>query len=189
MRFQFTNLDLPGVILIEPRVHTDARGFFMETYRRNDYAAAGLPVDYVQENFSRSVRHTLRGLHFQRPPMAQAKLIRVVAGEIFDVAVDLRPDAPTFRRWIGMRLSADRHQMIYIPSWCAHGFCVLSEYADVVYKTTAEYAPHLESGIAWDDPSIGITWPVSDPILSERDRSWPPLAETPGEWEPAERLR
>jgi dTDP-4-dehydrorhamnose 3,5-epimerase len=160
MPFSFVPLGLPGVVLIEPRAFEDARGFFVETYKQSDFAAAGIPDVLV---------------HVQRPPMAQGKLVRVLAGEIFDVAVDIRPDSPTFRQWTGVTLSAATRQLVYVPPWCAHGFCVLSESADVLYKTTAEYAPHLESGIAWDDPAVGITWPLDSPVLSDRDRRWPPL--------------
>lgn len=176
MPFEFTPLSLPGVVLVQPRVFSDARGFVLETYRRHEFATAGLTEIFVQENHSSSNKGTLRGLHFQRPPMAQGKLVRVLAGEIYDVAVDLRKGEPTFGKWVGVTLSARDHQSLYVPAWCAHGFCVLSERADVLYKMTAEYAPALESGIAWDDPSIGITWPVNDPILSARDRAWPSLA-------------
>jgi len=175
MPFRFTELELPGVRLIEPRVASDARGFFMETYKQGDYAAAGLAAPFVQENHSRSVRGTLRGMHFQRPPRAQAKLVRCIAGEIFDVAVDIHPSSPTFGRWVGLTLSAENCRMLFIPSWCAHGFCVLSPCADVVYKTTAEYASELEGGIAWADPDVAIDWPVAEPILSDRDRQWPRL--------------
>jgi dTDP-4-dehydrorhamnose 3,5-epimerase len=175
MPFQFRQLALPGVTVIEPRIYTDERGFFLETFRRSDYLAAGLPESFAQENLSRSVRGTLRGLHFQAAPMAQSKLVRVLAGTIFDVAVDLRADQPTFGQWVGVTLSAADHQMIFVPSWCAHGFCVLSEYADVLYKTTAEYAPEYECGIAWNDETLNIPWPVSDPILSARDQKWPTL--------------
>lgn len=175
MSFQFSNLSLPGVVLIEPRVHGDERGFFVEVFKRPAFAAAGLTTDFVQENLSRSRRGVLRGLHFQRPPMQQGKLVRVVAGEIFDVAVDIRPDSATFGQWTATTLSADRHQMVYIPEWCAHGFCVLSEFADVLYKTTREYAPEFESGLAWDDPALAIPWPTTEPVLSPRDRRWPSL--------------
>jgi dTDP-4-dehydrorhamnose 3,5-epimerase len=177
MPFRFTALELPGVVLVEPRVFTDERGFFMETYKHRDYLAAGLPEGFAQENHSRSARGSLRGLHYQRPPAAQGKLVRAIAGEIYDVAVDLRPQSPTFGRWTGVTLSADNCRMLYVPSWCAHGFCVVSEWAEVVYKTTAEYTPALEGGLMWNDPEVAITWPVIDPILSERDRRWPSLAE------------
>jgi len=176
MPFRFTELELPGVMLIEPRVAGDSRGFFMETYKQGDYEAAGLTHPFVQENHSRSVRGTLRGLHFQRPPKAQAKLVRCIVGEIYDVAVDLRPDFDTFGQWVGVTLSADNRQMLFIPSWCAHGFCVVSDHAEVVYKTTAEYAPELEGGVAWGDPDLAIAWPTVDPLLSDRDRRWPSLA-------------
>jgi dTDP-4-dehydrorhamnose 3,5-epimerase len=151
----------------------------METFKRADYEAAGLPGTFVQENHSRSARATLRGLHFQRPPKAQGKLIRVVVGEIFDVAVDVRPDSSTFGRWIGMTLSAQNCRMLYVPPWCAHGFCVTSDHAEVNYKTTADYAPELEGGLMWNDPALAIAWPIADPILSERDQRWPRLGREP----------
>jgi dTDP-4-dehydrorhamnose 3,5-epimerase len=177
MPFTFTKLELPGVLLIEPRVFADARGFFMETFRRSDYEAAGLPAAFVQENHSRSTRGTLRGLHYQRPPKAQGKLVRVIAGEIFDVAVDVRPGSPTFGRWVGATLSAQNRRMLYVPPWCAHGFCVTSDEAEVDYKTTAEYAPELEGGAMWNDPGLAIAWPTAAPLLSDRDRRWPALVQ------------
>lgn len=180
MPFTFTRLSLPGVLLIEPRVHVDGRGFFMETYKRREFADAGLPDTFVQENQSRSTRGTVRGLHFQRPPMSQGKLVRVLAGAIYDVALDIRPDAPTFGQWVSVTLTADSGQLLFIPSWCAHGFCVVSEQADVLYKTTAEYAPDLEAGILWNDPALAIPWPTQQPILSDRDRCWPALSALPG---------
>ena len=176
MPFRFTELELPGVILIEPRTFTDERGFFMETYKHRDYAAAGLTDAFVQENHSRSTGGSLRGLHYQRQPAAQGKLVRAVVGEIFDVAVDVRPESPTFGRWIGKTLSADNRRMLFIPPWCAHGFCVVSEAAEVLYKTTAEYAQEAEGGLMWNDPDVAIAWPIINPILSERDRRWPSLA-------------
>jgi dTDP-4-dehydrorhamnose 3,5-epimerase len=122
------------------------------------------------------VRGVLRGLHFQRPPQAQSKLIRVVSGKIFDVAVDLRPDSATRGAWVGVDLSAEDKTLIYIPDWCAHGFCVLSDRAEVVYHTSTEYSPEHESGIMWNDPAVGVRWPVADPIVSDRDQQWPLLA-------------
>jgi dTDP-4-dehydrorhamnose 3,5-epimerase len=175
MPFHFTPLSLPGVVLIEPRTFDDARGFFMETYRQTDFVAAGLRDAFVQENHSRSSRWTLRGLHYQRAPQAQGKLVRVTQGEIYDVAVDIRPDSPAFARWVATTLSADNKRLLWIPPGFAHGFCVVSDGAEVIYKATAEYAPELEHGIPWDDPHLGIEWPVTDPLLSERDRRWPPL--------------
>ena len=175
MPFTFTQLDLPGVVLVEPRVFADTRGFFLVTFKRGDDESAGLPGTFVQENHSRSSRGTLRGLHFQRAPKAQAKLVRVVVGEIFDVAVDVRPESPTFGRWVGTTLSAENRRMLFVPAWCAHGFCVTSDVAEVDYKTTAEYAPELEGGVMWNDPALEIEWPVADPVLSERDMRWPAL--------------
>jgi dTDP-4-dehydrorhamnose 3,5-epimerase len=176
MPFDFTSLAIPEVFLIEPRVLSDSRGFFLETYKRSEFAAAGITEIFVQENHSSSLRGVLRGLHFQRPPHAQSKLVRVVSGKIFDVAVDLRPDSATSGRWVGVDLSAEDRRMMYIPDWCAHGFCVLSERAEVVYHASTEYAPQHESGIMWNDPALGIQWPVTHPIVSDRDKQWPMFA-------------
>ena len=172
---RFVPTDLPGVIVVEPDVHHDGRGFFLETYHAAKYAAAGIPGPFVQDNLSRSVRATLRGLHLQvaRP---QAKLLRVIEGEIYDVAVDVRRGSPTFGRWVGVTLSADSHRQCYVPAGFAHGFSVISETAQVEYKCTDLYDPASEIGIAWDDPEIGIQWPVKEPILSDRDRAHPRLA-------------
>jgi dTDP-4-dehydrorhamnose 3,5-epimerase len=175
MPFTFEPTDLPGVLLITPRVYADARGFLMETYKRSEFEAGGLDVPLVQENHSRSSQGTLRGLHYQRAPKAQGKLVRVAVGEIFDVAVDIRRESPTFGKWVGAMLSASNRVSIYIPPGFAHGFCVTSAEAEVIYKTTEEYAPELEYGIRWDDPAIGIAWPVTSPTLSERDQKWPGL--------------
>jgi dTDP-4-dehydrorhamnose 3,5-epimerase len=179
MPFRFIPTELPGVVVIEPEVFPDGRGFFMETYKKSDFLAAGLLMDFVQENQSKSVKGTLRGLHLQRPPRAQGKLVRVLDGEIFDVAADIRPDSPTFGRWVSVSLSAENRRSVYIPAGYAHGFCVVSSDAQVVYKTTEEYAPELEWGVRWDDPLLEIPWPVSTPRLSERDSMWPTLADQP----------
>ena len=176
MPFSFEQTPLPGVVIVEPKVFVDPRGFFMETHKRSAFVAAGIDAEFVQENHSRSIAGTLRGLHLQRPPKAQAKLVRVVEGEIFDVAADVRPGSPTYGVWVGARLSSENRRSIYIPAGYAHGFCVISEAAEVIYKTTDEYAPELEWGVRWDDPLLAIDWPCSDPILSERDRTWPYLA-------------
>jgi dTDP-4-dehydrorhamnose 3,5-epimerase len=160
-------------VIIVPKVFGDARGFLMETYKRSEFEAAGLPVTLVQENHSRSSAGTLRGLHYQVEPKAQGKLVRVVSGEVFDVAVDIRKGSPTLGQWVGVTLSADNRKSMYIPPGFAHGFCVLSPEAEVIYKTTEEYAPELEFGIRWDDPALGIVWPVANPTLSERDKNWP----------------
>ncbi|HYR43005.1 MAG TPA: dTDP-4-dehydrorhamnose 3,5-epimerase [Terriglobia bacterium] len=178
MPFRFRKTGIDGVMLIEPDVFADNRGFFMEAYKESDFVAAGLAERFVQENHSRSKARILRGLHYQVPPRAQAKLVRVIAGEIFDVAVDIRAESSTFSKWVGYNLSAENRLSLFIPPWCAHGFCVLSSEAEVLYKTTDEYAPGLERGLLWSDPTINIHWPVQNPILSDRDRAWPPLTRT-----------
>jgi len=176
MPFTFESTSVEGVILIDPKIFPDERGFFMESYKRSDFEAIGLSEPFVQENQSKSTYGTLRGLHYQRAPKAQGKLVRVVCGEIFDVAVDIRRDSPTFGKWFGANLSSSNRRLIYVPPWCAHGFCVLSPEAEVLYKTTEEYAPPLEDGLKWDDAALGIRWPISNPIISDRDRHWPTLA-------------
>jgi dTDP-4-dehydrorhamnose 3,5-epimerase len=177
MPFRFTRLEIPEVVLIEPNVFPDDRGFFMETYKYSEFAAHGIKEPFVQENHSRSLWRILRGLHYQRRPKAQGKLVRVLLGEVFDVAVDLRKGSPTYGRWIGVVLSAGNKRMLYIPPWCAHGFSVLSEAAEVVYKVTEEYSPKYETGILWNDSDLAIQWPIKDPILSPRDRAWPGFRE------------
>jgi dTDP-4-dehydrorhamnose 3,5-epimerase len=169
-----THLD--GVVLIEPEVHRDERGFMVETFREQDWRELGVGVEFVQDNHSRSGRGTLRGLHFQTTP-GQAKLVRCLGGRIWDVAVDLRRDSPTFGRWEGHELDDDNHRQLFVPVGFAHGFCVLSEVADFAYKLSSYYDAATEAGIAWDDPEVGVEWPISDPILSERDRSGSRLAE------------
>jgi len=166
---------LPGVLIIEPRVFRDERGFFFETYHAERYRDAGLDVTFVQDNHSRSVRGTLRGLHWQveRP---QGKLVRVLFGEIFDVAVDIRVDSPTFGDWVGVSLSADNFRQAWIPPGFAHGFCVTSEVAEVEYKCTDFYDPPSERGLIWNDPEVSIDWPITDPILSARDQRHPGLS-------------
>lgn len=171
----FVPTELPGVIIVEPKVYADDRGFLMETYKQSEFHAAGIDAPLVQENHSRSSQGTLRGLHYQRDPKAQGKLVRVVLGEIFDVAVDIREGSPTFGRWIAVTLSAENRRSLYVPPGFAHGFCVLSPDADVIYKTTEEYAPAHEHGIPWNDPALGIRWPIAEPTLSPRDQRWPPF--------------
>jgi dTDP-4-dehydrorhamnose 3,5-epimerase len=167
--------ELPGVVIIAPDVHHDGRGFFLETYNADRYLEYGIRGPFVQDNLSRSTAGTLRGLHLQleRP---QAKLIHVVEGEVFDVAVDVRRGSPTFGRWVGIILSAENFKQCYIPPGFAHGFCVLSPVAQVAYKCTDLYDPASEIGIAWDDPGLAIEWPIADPLLSERDRQHRTLA-------------
>jgi dTDP-4-dehydrorhamnose 3,5-epimerase len=167
---------LPGVLIIEPDVHADGRGFFLETYHSDRYRQHGIDGPFVQDNHSRSTAGTLRGLHLQleRP---QGKLIHVIEGEIFDVAVDVRRGSPFFGRWVGVRVSSDNFRQVYIPQGFAHGFCVLSPIAQVEYKCTDLYDRPSEVGLMWNDPALKIEWPISEPVLSDRDRRHPPLAE------------
>jgi dTDP-4-dehydrorhamnose 3,5-epimerase len=166
---RFIPTELAGVIVIEPDVYRDARGYFLETFHAAKYAAAGVADAFVQDNHTSSVRNTLRGLHLQvRKP--QGKLVRVVAGEIWDVAVDVRRGSPTYGQWSSAVLSAENFRQLYVPPGCAHGFCVLSDTAQVQYKCTELYDPADETGIAYDDPALAIAWPVKTPLLSERDR-------------------
>ncbi len=172
MRFQST--ELPEVLLVEPEVFQDSRGFFFETYHARKYREAGIAVTFVQDNHSRSIRGTLRGLHAQlRHP--QAKLVRVIEGEIFDVAVDIRRGSPAFGRWIAVTLSSENRRQCYVPPGFAHGFCVLSERADVEYKCSDFYDATDELVIAWNDPDLAIHWPTAEPLLSPRDRQASPL--------------
>jgi dTDP-4-dehydrorhamnose 3,5-epimerase len=173
---KFVETELSGVLLIEPDVFRDARGFFLETFHARKYREGGIAADFVQDNHSRSGRGALRGLHAQlgKP---QGKLVRTVRGEIFDVAVDIRPGSKTFGRWTGATLSGENFRQIWVPPGFAHGFCVLSEMAEVEYKCTDFYDKADEIGIAWNDPSIGIDWPVKDPLLSAKDAALPRLAE------------
>ncbi len=169
---------LPGVLIIEPQVFADGRGFFLETYHAGRYAEAGLPERFVQDNHSRSLPGTLRGMHYQlRQP--QGKLLRCIRGAIFDVAVDIRRGSPTFGRWASVELSAENKRQVYIPPGFAHGFYVPEEESEVEYKCTDVYAPDDEYGIIWNDPTIGIEWRVTDPILSEKDAGYGPLIVTP----------
>lgn len=168
---------LDGVVLLEPDVHGDARGFMVETFRRDAWAELGVDVEFVQHNHSRSVKNTLRGLHFQTEP-GQAKLVRCPRGSIFDVAVDLRRSSPTYGQWEGHVLDDERHRQLFVPVGFAHGFAVLSDIADVAYLLSSTYDPATESGIAWDDPEVAVEWPVDAPLLSERDKTAPRLADT-----------
>jgi dTDP-4-dehydrorhamnose 3,5-epimerase len=174
---------LPGVMIITPRVFQDPRGFFFESYNRETFLAHGIDTVFVQDNHSKSVRGTLRGLHFQLPPAAQEKLVRVSRGLIWDVAVDIRAGSPTLGQWVGVELSADNFRQLYIPIGFAHGFCVRSDEAEVQYKSSHVYSPAHEQGILWNDPALGIVWPVAEPLLSGRDQRAASfsgyLAETP----------
>jgi len=175
MPFVFKRLEIPEVILIEPTVFEDERGFFMETYKMPDFLAADIKGNFVQENHSRSIKGVLRGLHYQNPPFAQGKLVRVVKGEVFDVAVDIRKGSPTWGKWVAVVLCEKNRHMVWVPEGFAHGFCVLSGIAEVVYKTTNVYSPECEAGIVWNDPDLKIDWPVKEPILSAKDAKWPTL--------------
>ena len=172
-----TETRLAGVLIIEPRVFGDARGFFCETYQAERYAEAGIPARFVQDNVSRSGRGTLRGLHFQAPPHAQGKLVSCLDGAVFDVAVDLRVGSPTYGQWVGAELTADNMRQMFVPAGFAHGFVVTSETALFSYKVSGVYAPHTEGSVRWDDPNLAIDWPVETPTLSDKDASAPMLAD------------
>lgn len=171
-----TATELPGVLLVEPKVRGDSRGFFLETFQAERYQAAGIRGLFVQDNLSRSARGTLRGLHFQEP-RAQGKLVQVLRGAVWDVALDVRRGSPHFGAWVGVELSEENRRQLWIPPGFAHGFCVISDAADFFYKCTEVYAPEYERTVRWDDPALGIDWPIQSPILSAKDRSAPTLAE------------
>jgi dTDP-4-dehydrorhamnose 3,5-epimerase len=171
-----TEAGLPGVLLVEPDVFGDERGFFMESYNRRRYAEQGLDAEFVQDNLSYSARGVLRGLHFQNPN-PQGKLVSVLEGEVFDVAVDIRVGSPTFGQWTGVTLSAANKRQFYVPEGFAHGFLVTSEAALFAYKCTDFYNPAAEGGALWNDPEVGVDWPVEEPVLSEKDRNAPTLRE------------
>jgi dTDP-4-dehydrorhamnose 3,5-epimerase len=173
MPFSFTRLKIPEVILVKPKSYDDDRGFFMESYKMPDFVDAGITDTFVQDNHSRSSKGVLRGLHYQNPPHAQAKLVRAVGGEIFDVAVDIRKGSPTYGKWVGQILSQENKCMLYIPEGFAHGFCILSPSADVLYKVSSFYAPQSEGGVIWNDAELKIEWPVKKPLLSEKDKGLP----------------
>ncbi|MBQ6219788.1 MAG: dTDP-4-dehydrorhamnose 3,5-epimerase [Methanosphaera sp.] len=179
-KFSFNKTSIDGVIVIEPQVFGDERGYFMETYQKEEFAKAGLDFEFVQDNQSKSKKGVLRGLHFQYT-QPQGKLVRVISGEVFDVAVDLRKDSPTYGKWEGVILSDENKKQFYIPEGFAHGFVVLSDSAEFTYKCTDFYKADDEGGIQWDDPEIGIDWPIEDIdelLLSEKDQKWKPLSET-----------
>ena len=182
MPFQFTRTAIADVIVIDPKVIPDQRGFFMETYKRSDFTAVGITDVFVQCNHSKSAKGILRGLHYQKQPKAQGKLIRVLKGSIFDVAVDVRRDSPDYRRYIGVELSASEGNQLWIPCGFAHGFCTLEAETEVLYKVTAYYAPSADRSIVWNDPELNIAWPVdaSAASLSDKDRAAPTLAQFEG---------
>lgn len=173
---QVTTTDIAGVLLIEPDVFRDPRGLFLETYHARRYMDAGIPGPFVQDNYSQSLKGTLRGLHFQEP-QAQGKLVMVTEGAVYDVVVDIRKGSPSFGRWYGVELSAENRRQVYVPPGCAHGFCVTSDRAAFLYKCTDYYAPGNERGIIWNDPVLAIPWPVTTPILSAKDQAYKSLDE------------
>jgi dTDP-4-dehydrorhamnose 3,5-epimerase len=174
MSFKRLETELDDLVLIEPTLHGDERGYLVETFRKSELAELGIEIEFVQDNQTRSRGRVLRGIHMQR---GQAKLVRCPHGRIWDVAVDMRPDSPTYRRWEGFELDGEKHRQLFVPPGFGHGFCLLSDEADVLYRLSAYFDPELETGIAWNDPEIGIEWPIEDPVLSERDRSAPSLAD------------
>jgi dTDP-4-dehydrorhamnose 3,5-epimerase len=173
---RITTLDIPGLLLIEPDLFRDRRGLFCETFHERRYAEAGITERFVQDNYSRSVRGTLRGLHYQEPH-AQGKLVMALEGAVYDVVLDIRKGSPTFGKWYGVELSPDNYRQLYIPPGCAHGFCVISEHAAFLYKCTDYYSPGDERGVRWNDPALGISWPVSNPILSAKDQAYRTLVQ------------
>ncbi|MEM3424145.1 MAG: dTDP-4-dehydrorhamnose 3,5-epimerase [Nitrososphaeria archaeon] len=177
MPFEFKRLKIQDVILIKPTVFRDNRGFFMETYQKESFDKNGIKFDFIQENHSKSKRGVIRGLHFQKEPYSQAKLVRCIKGEIFDVAVDIRKGSATFGKYISVNLSEENKFMLFIPRGFAHGFQVISNEAEIIYKVDNIYSPESESGIIYNDESIGINWPIKNPILSEKDKKWGTIKE------------
>jgi dTDP-4-dehydrorhamnose 3,5-epimerase len=175
--FDFRQLTVPGLVLIEPKTFGDDRGVFFEVYKHSDFVRSGIPEHFVQDNYSRSIRGVLRGLHYQLDPKSQGKLVRCVRGRIFDVAVDIRKGSPTYGRWDGLELSGENGLMLYIPAGFAHGFLTLSDTAEMLYKCTEEYSPTHDRGIIWNDPDINIPWAITEPLLSDKDRIHPRLHE------------
>jgi dTDP-4-dehydrorhamnose 3,5-epimerase len=175
MPFEFNKVGIPGPVLIRPRILGDDRGFFLELYKRSDFVSAGISEYLVQDNYSKSSQGVLRGLHYQKIPKAQGKIIMCLKGRIFDVAVDIRKGSPHFGKWVGAELTEENRHMFYVPSGFAHGFQVLSPAAEVMYKCTDEYSPSDERGIIWNDPDIAIAWPIAEPVLSGKDKINPRL--------------
>ena len=169
MPFTFKRLSIPDVILVEPQSFSDDRGFFFESFKESDFFSNGIDKKFVQDNFSHSVNGVIRGLHFQKAPKAQAKLVTVLKGKIFDVAVDIRKNSPTYGKWVSEILSGNTHNLLYVPEGFAHGFCVISDEADVLYKVSNEYSQEHERSIIWNDPKLDIQWPIKKPIISNKD--------------------
>ncbi len=175
MPFVFTNTKIQGLSIITPRLFPDERGFFMETYKESDFIKADINENFVQDNHSRSSKRTLRGLHFQRPPYAQAKLVRCTRGRLWDVAIDLRPSSPTYKQWHGVELSEENRVMFFIPAGFAHGFVALEDGTELQYKCSAEYNAESDGGVRWDDPELAIAWPIKDVLVSPKDAALPYL--------------
>jgi len=183
MTFTFKILNIPEVILIEAQSFPDDRGFFLESFKESSFIENGINTKFVQDNFSHSIKGVLRGLHYQKNPKAQAKLVTVFRGEIFDVAVDVRKNSLTYGKWVSEILSEQNHKLLYIPEGFAHGYCVLSEEADIFYKVNQEYSPKNDGGFIWNDPEINIKWPIDKPTMSEKDLKLPLLKNTDNNFE------
>jgi dTDP-4-dehydrorhamnose 3,5-epimerase len=177
MKFSFTKTEVPDVVLVEHEIFKDARGFFVESYKEQDFREYGIPP-FVQDNHSRSTRGILRGLHYQKEPASIGKLVRCLRGKIFDVAIDMRTGSPSYGKWVGVELTEDNNKMLYVPPGFGHGFCVLSDIADVFYKMTGYYSHEHDRGILWNDPDIGIRWPIAEPQLSAKDAKAPRLKDS-----------
>ncbi len=175
MPFEFVRTKIEGAVLVKPRVFPDDRGFFVETYKRAEFLKAGINADFVQDNHSKSSKGVLRGLHYQKGAAAQGKLVRCIAGAILDVGVDIRRGSPTFGKWVAAELTAANAQMFYLPAGFAHGFLVLSDTAEIIYKCTCEYSPKDDGGIIWNDPEIAVDWGIRNPLLSAKDKALPLL--------------
>lgn len=175
MRFEFINQEIPDIIIIKPKIFNDDRGFFMETYKYSEFAAFGIKENFVQDNHSKSTKGVLRGLHYQKNPKAQGKLIRCTKGKVFDIGVDIRKNSPDFGKSTGVILSEENKNMLYIPAGFAHGFLVISDVAELQYKTTEEYSTENERGIIWNDPDLNINWGIDNPVISEKDKKLPYL--------------
>ena len=173
MPFDFIKQKMEGLVLIEPRVFTDERGYFLESYKKSDFTANGIDYNFLQDNHSLSRKNVVRGLHYQREPKGQGKLVRVMSGSVWDVAVDIRKGSPTFLKWMSFELSGENKEMLFIPPGFAHGFLALTDDVHLVYKCTEEYDAKLDTGLRWNDPDIGVVWPVQNPIISEKDMVLP----------------
>jgi len=183
MPFNFKRLNIPDVILVEPQAFPDERGFFLESFKESTFKDNGINTRFVQDNSSHSIKGVLRGLHYQKNPKAQAKLVTAITGEIFDVSVDIRKGSPTYGKWVGETLSEQNHKSLYVPEGFAHGFLCISDKADVFYKVNHEYSAENDRGILWNDPSVGVKWPIDNPIISKKDHEQPLLEKADNNFE------